>query len=271
VFSLVDYGLSACYGGFGETAYYSCGLPAIGDQHAGELKYFDSTSKTGDSLVNELAVLLTAGRLNNNARSVIVSAFNAAGNNENGRKIAAKLMATTPEFHTTNVADATTSSRPDYDIPSASIRPYKAVVFLFLDGGADSYSKYGLRMHLSVDILLKYAQMMLPIHSSTDMLVPNSNTCTGTNRALYDHYSSTRSGLAIPKASLLNIDASGSGQVCSDFGIHPNLPVVQKLYNEGDLLWVSNVGVLQKQNTNANNWWEISGQTNLFAHNCKYF
>jgi len=112
--------------------------------NAGELKYFDSTSKTGESLVNELAILLTAGRLNNNARSVIVNASNAAGNNANGRKIAAKLMAATPEFHSTNVADAKTSQRPNYDVPSASNKAYKAVIFLMMDGGADSYSKYGL-------------------------------------------------------------------------------------------------------------------------------
>jgi len=112
--------------------------------NAGELKYFDSTSKTGEALVNELAILLTGGRLNTNARSIIVNAFNAAGNNANGRKIAAKLIATTPEFHSTNVADAKTTGRPNYDVPSASNKAYKAVIFLMMDGGADSYSKCGL-------------------------------------------------------------------------------------------------------------------------------
>ena len=46
--------------------------------NAGEIKYFDSsTRKTGEALVNELAILLTGGRLNTNARSIIGNAFNA--------------------------------------------------------------------------------------------------------------------------------------------------------------------------------------------------
>ena len=246
--------------------------------NAGELKYFDSTSKTGEALVNELAILLTGGRLNTNARSIIVNAFNAAGNNANGRKIAAKLIATTPEFHSTNVADAKTTGRPNYDVPSASNKAYKAVIFLMMDGGADSYSKCGLFIFefmywlaLLFYIFIFLTNANLTKYHSTDMLVPNSNSCSGSNGAMYDHYNSVRSGLAIPKASLLNIDASGSNQMCSNFGIHPNLPFLQKLYNGADLLWVSNLGVLQKQNTNTNNFGENTDETELFAHNRKCF
>lgn len=55
---------------------------------------------------------------------------------------------------------------------------------------------------------------------------------------------------------MLNIDASGSNQICSRFGIHPNLSALKQMYGAGDLLWISNVGVLQTANTNKVNWWE---------------
>jgi hypothetical protein len=69
---------------------------------------------------------------------------------------------------------------------------------------------------------------------------------------------------------MLNIDASGSNQICSRFGIHPNLSALKQMYDAGDLLWISNVGVLQTANTNKDNWWEQNTDTVLFAHNRKY-
>lgn len=84
--------------------------------------------------------------------------------------------------------------------------------------------------------------------------------------ASYNHYASVRGEIAIPKADLLQIDASSSSQVCSQFGVHPNLPHLKTLYDEGDLLWMANVGVLQQYVT-QNNWWEQTDDTVLFAHN----
>ena len=73
----------------------------------------------------------------------------------------------------------------------------------------------------------------------------------------------------MPKADLLPIDASASSQVCSTFGVHPNLPHLKSLYDDGDLLWVANVGVLQ-QHVTKDNWWELTDDTALFAHNIQY-
>jgi uncharacterized protein (DUF1501 family) len=87
---------------------------------------------------------------------------------------------------------------------------------------------------------------------------------------MHAHYSSVRSGLAIDRNSMLSIDASGSNQVCSTFGLHPNLSALKNLYDAGDLLWVSNTGVLQTANTDKENWWQQTSDTVLFAHNRKY-
>ena len=104
----------------------------------------------------------------------------------------------------------------------------------------------------------------------SDMLIPNSDSCNGPNPSMHSHYSSVRSGLALDQSSMLNINTSGSNQVCSTFGIHPNLSALKTLYDQGDLLWVSNIGVLQTPNTNKDNWWQETSDTALFAHNRKY-
>lgn len=150
LFSLVDYGLSDCYDGFGEYTMWCDGLEWSDDVvNRGYLRYPTTTSLSGSALVDELSTLLTGGRLNQNAKDYITSSFNAAGGGTKGRKVAMKLIVTTPEFHTTQVVHAKTDNRPEYETPNGSGKPYKAVVFLMLDGGADSYSKSPFPMRMS--------------------------------------------------------------------------------------------------------------------------
>ena len=82
----------------------------------------------------------------------------------------------------------------------------------------------------------------------------------------YEHYAEVRGQVAVPKGELLQIDASSSSQFCSTFGVHPNLSHLKTLYDEEDLLWMANVGVLQQYVT-EDNWWELSSKTELFGHN----
>ena len=95
---------------------------------------------------------------------------------------------------------------------------YKALVCLFLNGGNDSFN----------------------------MLVPRQQSA-------YNEYEQVRggvggSGLAIPRANLHQITSSlqnsPAGAGYSDFGIHPDLPYLKTLYDQGDLAFVSNVGSL---------------------------
>ncbi|MEL6867403.1 MAG: DUF1501 domain-containing protein, partial [Bacteroidota bacterium] len=84
---------------------------------------------------------------------------------------------------------------------------YKALVCLLLAGGNDSFN----------------------------MLVPRSG-------ASYQEYAKTRSNLALPKGDLLPIhftDKNGK-----QFGLHPSMPEVQKLFNDKKLSFISNVGTL---------------------------
>ena len=91
---------------------------------------------------------------------------------------------------------------------------YKALVCLFLAGGNDSFN----------------------------MLVPG-------NASAYAEYAAVRSDLALAQGSLLPV--ASSGQPYSEFGIHPNLPILQTLYNQGNAAFVSNVGTLIEPTTPA--------------------
>lgn len=84
---------------------------------------------------------------------------------------------------------------------------YRAIVCILLGGGNDSFN----------------------------MLTPRGN-------GEYNAYAQTRSNLALPQESLLPL--STTLQTGVDLGIHPSMPEVQALYNEGRLAFISNIGTL---------------------------
>ncbi len=89
---------------------------------------------------------------------------------------------------------------------------YRALVCVFLAGGNDSFN----------------------------MLVPRG-------AVPYSEYSASRGRLALASNSLLPI----SHQNGSQYGVHPAMPDVQNLYNQGDLGFVANVGTLVEPTTVA--------------------
>jgi cullin-associated NEDD8-dissociated protein 1 len=146
-------------------------------------------------------------------------------------KVAQKLMVAAPEFHTTgrNV-DARTSRA----VPKAQKylgRGFKAVVVVFLTGGADSWS----------------------------LLTPHSG-CKPTEFGsdLFDEYTAIRTNIALKKDGadgLLQVEHAHAGetdtadsamhaQPCTTFGQHPKLKFLKRAYDEGDAAWVANVGAL---------------------------
>jgi len=74
-----------------------------------------------------------------------------------------------------------------------------------------------------------------------------------------------RGSVAIANRDLLEIDASSSLQQCKKFGLHPKLPTLHDLYNEGDALFVAGVGVLTEPVSKSN--YVAKTKTQLFAHN----
>ena len=72
-----------------------------------------------------------------------------------------------------------------------------------------------------------------------------------------------RQQVALSKNILLPISATG--QVCSEFGIHPQLPAIKQFYDDEDLLFFANTGVLSRPVTKDNFYTLTNVQ--LFAHN----
>jgi len=237
LFSLVKYGLSSCDGGFG--AGRGC---TEGDfsSAAGQLTLFMPYTEVSDddqaeAAVNKLSTLLTSGRLSDSNKEIIKKAYKETlPDVDAALRMAQQLLLTSPEFHSTNIVKMSGESRAEPELPQPSGSPYKAIVYVMFGGGCDSYN----------------------------MLVPH--TCTGI-KDMYAEYQQVREEIALPKSSLLEIDASTSNQICDSFGLHPKLKAVQGMYNDGDLLFFTNTGVLTKETDKEN--WRRDTVTQLFAHN----
>merc|ERR1712153_42474 len=116
------------------------------------------------------------------------------------------LMLASSEFHTTSLARFKESVRdPVASVPSQS-RPYKAIVVMLLDGGADTHH----------------------------MLMPHSG-CIGDD--LNAQYEEVRGAMSLSKTEVLTISAPNANP-CSTYGINPDLPILQELYNDGDASFV---------------------------------
>lgn len=107
---------------------------------------------------------------------------------------------------------------------------YKALVCLYLGGGADSYN----------------------------MLIPRGIS-------EYQEYSTSRTNMAIARDELLSINPLNVSN--SEFGLHPKMVNLQRLFNQGKAAWLTNMGTLVQPVTKNE---VFSGNANiplgLFSH-----
>jgi cullin-associated NEDD8-dissociated protein 1 len=253
--SLIRFGLRDCAGGLGNTrngkadlwdcnslAGYKFGayrsswpqhiakgsLPTptyMEDTSLGMLKYSPSAKDPANAaaIVKELDQVITGGRLDPHQLSIITAAYSSkykeTGDERAALKAAQLLLVVTPEFHSSAPNKLTTTERAadPAKVEKADPRPYKAIVYMWLGGGMDSFN----------------------------MLVPLDG-CKG--RDMYAQYKTVRADIALQKDFLLPITASKktpkSGQVCDRFGLHPSFKSLQRLYNDGDALFFANAGML---------------------------
>jgi len=143
-----------------------------------------------------------------------------------------------PDWYTstTSSQSCTLLKPPQPEEPVGTTRP-KAIVYLMLAGGADSWN----------------------------MIIPYDQ-CEG-GKDLYQDYSNYRTNIAVPKADLLPINASN--QVCERFGLHPNLSNLKSMYSDdGDVAFIANMGMLVEPLTKEEyNSKSKSVPFSLFAHN----
>ncbi|KAL7561162.1 hypothetical protein ACA910_011983 [Epithemia clementina (nom. ined.)] len=240
--TMIKYGLDRCYSGFGYTvdyiSYRECKWRTPG-QYVNASSYPDFTPTTSASaqMVDELATIMTSGRLNNKLREIITNIVLQERDPVHAAVQAQQLIVSTSEFHSTGTVRKRGEGRAKRPPVVQARKPYKAVVVLMLDGGYDSYN----------------------------LVVPH--TCSGTNDlglTVLEQYMAERGEIAL-KVSERNLVIDVPGQPCEKFAIHDAMPIVQKLYNDGDLSLFLNTGVINKPATKDT--YEAVTATQLFAHN----
>merc|ERR1719491_145720 len=181
--------------------------------------------------VEMMNLLLTGGRLSSRTKATVTRAYAEAPSD--GRVSAAQMaIALSAEFN--SFGKPLTVDHPRTLLATDSRPPvnsYKAVVMLFLNGGADTFN----------------------------MLVP---MCEG----LYKEYEIVRTDLVLTNDEMIPIETTGQ-ENCNKFGIHSRFPFVVNLYNAGDAAFVSNVGNLVEPLTKP----ELQGRqkrrcNGLFSH-----
>uniref|UniRef100_A0A7S4JX61 DUF1501 domain-containing protein n=1 Tax=Odontella aurita TaxID=265563 RepID=A0A7S4JX61_9STRA len=198
----------------------------------------------GITVVDDLATLMTSGRLGPENRKIIADAYDTAvtsHNTDTALMLAQQLIFTSPEFHATSIVTKSGKDRSSFVEQDSTQDPedYKSVVYLLLAGGCDSYN------------------MLVPVECEE----PETNETS----ALHDQYYEVRGEVALVAQSLHPLEATD--QICSKFGLHNELGAMADLYNDGDALFVANTGSMSKpvSKTGENNWRQTVG--GLFSHN----
>jgi uncharacterized protein (DUF1501 family) len=240
MYSLIKYGLSDCNDGFGKYPGYSgCSDNGRYERSLGHLSYDPEGSSISDYIA-DIALLLTAGRLSDENRAIIEQACSVETNKASMTRCIQQLVVSTAEFHSTNPATKSNEARTTSINAGSNTKPYKAIVYFYLSGGCDSHN----------------------------MLAPH--TCTR-GADVYDRYrkirgeSDTSPGVGLPKDRLNEIQANNVNQPCETFGIHEQLTLLKELYDDDQVNFIANAGLLAKPVTVDNYRGETPVQ--LFAHN----
>jgi len=249
--SFVKYGVNNCFGGLGPNNdgkyrfdFTRCTIGASTNFGISSYNSSKYNLNTAEAVVDDLSTLLTSGRLSDANRKVMTDAYNYTMSLKKDPYEAMvnvqQLLVASPEFQTTSTPALIGETRPLPTKPKQSGNSYKAIIYVFLSGGADSYN----------------------------MLVPN--TCSGKNAdgvKVSDQYLKHRGSLALNrKAGEFALTIPASGQPCSSFAVHHELGFVKELYDKKDLLWVANTGVVNQNGMTKKNF-HSKTRTQLFAHN----
>lgn len=144
--SLIKFGLSPCYEGFSDRWCDKDVLKKIGgdfSQSVGRLKF--SSAKKNESVIDDMATILTGGRLGSVNRKLIKHIYSTINEEKLALVAAQQLILASPEFHT--VASKTENTgREKESVPqrSKSCTRHKNVIHLVLKGGWDSFNVVGL-------------------------------------------------------------------------------------------------------------------------------
>lgn len=212
--------------------------PSGGCSTGGSLAFEPEDYENRTKIISDLSLLLTSGRLVEEKQVAILDALSSEPNATKAYELALQLIVTTPEFHSTSNVDPYADIDPSSEPQGEPKSDYKAVIHIMLFGGCDSFN----------------------------VLVPRNTISCGRLRNEYD----TVRGPIGTKDSILNtqilpLEGEATGQPCSDFGVHDKLPILAELYNNEELLFLANTGVLNAPSTKQD--FRFKAVTPLFSHN----
>eukprot|EP00550_Attheya_septentrionalis_P002628 CAMPEP_0198287972 /NCGR_PEP_ID=MMETSP1449-20131203/6625_1 /TAXON_ID=420275 /ORGANISM="Attheya septentrionalis, Strain CCMP2084" /LENGTH=988 /DNA_ID=CAMNT_0043986049 /DNA_START=140 /DNA_END=3106 /DNA_ORIENTATION=- len=238
--SLIRHGMNACESGIGLhfpnchaiSGLGSGGIPSGNyNNSVGYLDYSPApTLSNAEDVIDEMSTLITSGRLSEANKLIITELYNSTYHAEGADmalRVAQQLISVSPEFQSTNLINKTGAKRESTPPTEPSDEPYKAVVYIYLFGGLDSFY----------------------------MLSPHT-TCP-----LYTEYAEAR-GDAAKLENMINITASD--QPCEKFGLNENLPIFKTIYDSGHGMFIANAGHLSKPVTKFNYFTDTRAQ--LFSH-----
>ena len=237
-FSLFNFGLSNADGGFGP---FMSTRRDIGDYSSsvGYITYQARNSTSTTNKIDELDTIMTGGRLSSENKQVLASAHDYFLNTydvETADRVLLGLIAASPEFHTSQPVKRNGSSRTVTPPATKSSEPYKAIVYIYLGGGLDSFN----------------------------LLTPHSDG----GCSLYNNYFQARGGtdgVGLTSEDLLPIDGSSAGiSGCNTFGVNKLIPAYKEIFDEGKGIFLANMGHLHKPVTKSN--WQTETRTDLFSH-----
>lgn len=247
--------LNPCDGGFG--GQRKCRRQASD----GYLSYSNGQNDNTEKIIDDLATLLTSGRLSDSHRRLFKEVYSNEKNSNEALKLLQQMAILSPEYSSTGVIQESLRKRPSINRPTKSCKRYKAVVHILLQGGCDSFNL--LVPHSQCEGKGKL-QASLPRNKSHTRISPNI-FIIHTISDMYNEYKAVRGAVSLPKEDLLTVDATSSNQVCNMFGLHPKLPFLKELYDDEDALFFAGVGVLSEPV--SKNDYSIKTKTQLFAHN----
>jgi cullin-associated NEDD8-dissociated protein 1 len=247
--NLVHFGLSSCFKGLSQSLKFenndSTSLCySFNDSNPSGTFSFEhyKSSSNFRELIIQLNTLLLGGRLDSYRQDVLLSLYEKAkvsASIDYAVKKVISALTITPEYQITSTApvNLTASKKPSVSLDASG--GYKAIVYVFLEGGMDSYN----------------------------LLVPHS-TCAKSD--LYSQYAQIRQNGAISKSDLLLIDVPNwaSTQPCQKFGINMAMPQVHQLYNSGEAAFIANIGTLV-ESLNSSEYYKGTKRqpVGIFAHN----
>jgi len=238
--SFPKYGLSDCNSGFARyVGFDGCSDDGKFERSWGRVT-FGPTGTNVTEMVSEVSLLLTAGRLSKENGDIIETACSSEPDDGAIYRCIQQLIMSSAEFHTTNTMEKSGEDRAVNNVSEGTNSTYKAVVYLYLGGGADTYHMLAPHTCAPIDVYSRFRAIR------------------GKN--------SLSEGIGLKREDMLVIDGNNTDQPCSQFGIHPNLPILHELYNAGHATFVSNAGLLA-QPVDVTNYRGNMGSVQLFAHN----